>query len=38
MAKYQNTISTILKQMYPGGVITKKRLFEILIGSGFEIP
>lgn len=34
LGKYKSKISTILEQMYPGGLISKRKLIEVFVGSG----
>lgn len=37
LGKYKSKISTILEQMYPNGLISKRKLIEMFVGSGLEI-
>lgn len=37
LGKYKSKISTILEQMYSGGLISKRKFIEIIVGSGSEI-
>jgi hypothetical protein len=37
LGKYKSKISTILEQMYPGGLVSKRKFIEIIVGSGSEI-
>ena len=34
LGRYSSKISTILEQMYPGGLISKRKFIEIIVGSG----